>query len=52
MDLLITVHGPHASWKPTLTSTVAGGVGWSMDATFNVGTMSYTGPAKDIPHNC
>jgi hypothetical protein len=42
------LHGPEASWKPALTATQSIGVGYSVDATINVGTSRYSGSASDI----
>jgi RHS repeat-associated protein len=48
MEFNWVLHGPQASWKPIFTTTVAVGGGYSVDATFNVGTVSFTGDASKI----
>lgn len=42
------LHGPQASWKPVLTTTTSAGVGFSVDATVNIGSANYSGNASDI----
>ncbi len=42
------LHGPEASWKPVLTATQSIGGGYSVDATFNIGTVRYSGNPKLI----
>ncbi len=47
-EINFVLHGPGASWKPILTTTVGVGGGYSIDATFNIGVASYTGDAENI----
>ncbi|HTE34723.1 MAG TPA: RHS repeat-associated core domain-containing protein [Chryseolinea sp.] len=42
------LRGQEASWKPAITVTQSLGVGYSVDATINVGGANYLGNANDI----
>lgn len=48
IELNWITHGPEASWKPVVTATEQTGVGYSVDATINFGTVRYSGNAADI----
>jgi RHS repeat-associated protein len=51
LDFNWVLRGPEASWKPALTVTQAIGVGYSVDATLNIGRTNYLGPANNITRN-
>jgi len=48
MEANFVMHGPEASFKPVFTATSSVGIGFSVDATFNVGVQHYTGDVDDI----
>lgn len=48
VELNWVMHGPEANWRPIMTASQAIGGGYSVDATINVGTVRYSGKAKDI----
>jgi RHS repeat-associated protein len=47
-DLNWVTRGPEASWKPVYTTTLEVGVGYSIDATVNIGGTVYLGNVNDI----
>ncbi len=47
-DINWVLHGPEASFYPAITTTPSFGGGYSAGTTINIGSMFYTGAAKDI----
>jgi hypothetical protein len=42
------IRGPEASFWPVFTASTTAGVGWSVDATIDIGGTTYTGPVNEI----
>ena len=47
-DLNFILRGPEASWKPILSSTQSFGVGYSIGATINLSSTTYSIPTNEI----
>ena len=48
VEFIWLLRGPEASYLPAITTTVALGAGFSIDATANFTVMSYTGPVDNL----
>lgn len=48
VELNWITHGSEASWKPIITVTQQVGAGYAIDATMNLGAVSFSGSVDDI----